>query len=222
MSGVTSFLSDNLPNCGVRMMDLQSEPIAALMAEDALSPHNRRVFDYWRSLRRGDALPCRADFNPAHVRFALSRLTIIGARRGDAGYYRLLGTAITLGLGFDPTGLAVSRMTTPSFLRTRVQRYERILGGQALRVRRLITTTAGRIADVQDLALPFGDEREDGSRDVLITTDVTHEMFGERCTDPMDALGAPTESAFFELYATSGASRRAFSASDDSQNCGVA
>lgn len=177
----------------------EPRPFTTMLADQILSPHNRRVFDYWQSLRRDGELPRRADFNPGRLRFALSRLVIVATQPGEAGFYRLVGTAISCGLDFDPTGFPVARLTPPRFLQTRIQRFNRILAGEALCNLRCCGTTAGRIGYWQELCLPFGDPREDGSIDILISTDLIHEAFGEKCTDPMEAFGVPLQSVFFQL-----------------------
>lgn len=182
------------PLCGSK-----PQPLSALLMGRSLSPFNRRVFEYWQSLRQNGELPHRANFDPSRIRFALSRLIIVGTRPGEAGFYRLVGTAISCGLNFDPTGFPVSRLTPPQFLQTRIQRYNRILAGEALCNLRRCSTTAGRIGYWQELCLPFGDLREDGNIDILISTDLVHEAFGEKCTDPMEAFGVPLQSFFFEL-----------------------
>ncbi|HEY7977373.1 MAG TPA: PAS domain-containing protein [Rhizomicrobium sp.] len=53
--------------------------LGGLKALGAQSKLNRLVLDYWWSLRDGDALPNRSDFDPAQVRPALSRLCIFEA-----------------------------------------------------------------------------------------------------------------------------------------------
>jgi hypothetical protein len=67
------------------------------------------LFRYWEGKKRGRALPCRADIDPAEMRPWLSGLVLVDVGEGPERRitYRLVGTAVCAHRGFDPTGRPV-------------------------------------------------------------------------------------------------------------------
>lgn len=68
--------------------------------------------DYWRSKRRGDAFPARADIVPGEIRSLLPAVMIVEVVEGGRDFrYRLVGTALARTVRTDPTGLLMSETT---------------------------------------------------------------------------------------------------------------
>lgn len=181
------------------MAEMDALPLETLLAPNGLSDANRLVFDYWQSLRRDGGLPARKDFNPARIGPALSRLCLFDVKPGEYVICRLAGSEVGRGLGMEISGMDIRRYTPAAYQEQRLAVYDRILSGLAMRNTRGATMTTGRQAVWQELALPFGDCQEDGSRQVLLAADFDRPQYGERVVSPLDALGAPLTAAFIWL-----------------------
>ena len=57
-------------------------------------PEPLRLLDYWRSKRRGRAMPSRDDIDPTEIAWALSRLFLVDYSPEDGFRYRLAGAEI--------------------------------------------------------------------------------------------------------------------------------
>jgi hypothetical protein len=174
-------------------------PFSSLLAPDGLSPQNRRVFDYWQSLRQGDDLPHRADFNPARIGPALSRLCLLDAKGGERLACRLAGSAVGQGLGIEISGKDHTVFTPPYQRRRRLDCYRAILAGHAMRNARSAIMTTGRRIDWQELILPFGDVQADGSQQVLVAADFGRLEYHEHVASIADALGEPATAQMVAL-----------------------
>jgi len=71
------------------------------------SPRIQRFRDYWNSKRAGlDAVPLRADFDPAHLRELLPNIVVMEVERNPQRFrYRLVGTRVVEFNSLDFTGL---------------------------------------------------------------------------------------------------------------------
>jgi hypothetical protein len=176
-------------------------PLSELKAPGAQSALNRLVLDYWWSLRDGNALPNRSDFDPAQVRPALSRLCIFEARRGESVNCRLAGSGVRHSLGFDLTGMDYRQYTPREMIKLRLDAYSNILDGMAMRNVRQATLNTGEINIWEELVLPFGDTREDGSQHVLIIAEFPLLKHGERVVSPIEVTGPPRSFQFYRAAA---------------------
>jgi hypothetical protein len=68
--------------------------------------HHLDLYSYWHSKRGTRNMPARSDMNPADIPRLLPYLLIV-ERAADQFRYRLVGSAIVDGLGYDATGGAV-------------------------------------------------------------------------------------------------------------------
>ena len=57
-------------------------------------PDMLRLFDYWRSLRAGRALPAKSDIDPLEISWALSRIYLVDHSPEDGFVYCLAGNDI--------------------------------------------------------------------------------------------------------------------------------
>jgi len=72
---------------------------------ELLSPVLQRLYADWNTLRRDGRHPRRDDFEPAHFRYILGRMSLIDVHSEPRRFfYRLHGTDMARWLGFDLTG----------------------------------------------------------------------------------------------------------------------
>jgi hypothetical protein len=138
---------------------------------DAIARGNRRVFDYWQSLRTDSGLPSRSSFAPAQVKSALSRLLVAQVWPHEKVICRLSGTEIVRAVGYDLTGTDIVEQSPPSFRQERLARYSNCFEGFVHRSLRNMPNSYGEIIQSELLILPFSDIREDGSRLALLSVD---------------------------------------------------
>jgi hypothetical protein len=79
----------------------------------SMSPMMAAVLSYWQGQRRGDAVPARADINPAALQPWLSGIGML--ERGVSGEirFRLGGRTLTALLGTDARGLPLRALFAP-------------------------------------------------------------------------------------------------------------
>lgn len=170
-----------------------------LMEQGALGTANRQMLEYWQSLRKDGALPARTDFNPGRVRSLLNRLCLFEARPGKSLTCRLAGSMVRQGLGMELSGMDYMDYTPPAYRKQRMEVYTQIIGGLAMCNRRGAITTNGRELIWDELVLPFGDMREDGSCQVLIMADIADLEYHEQAKDAGTVLGAPRSAQFYRI-----------------------
>lgn len=74
----------------------------------------RDLFAYWQGKRRGGALPCRSDIEPADLRALLPNLLIVDFEQEPFRVkFRLVGTRIVELTGFEFTGLYLDEVAPP-------------------------------------------------------------------------------------------------------------
>lgn len=75
------------------------------------------LYDYWRSKRRGRAMPDRRDIDPLEMGPALlPHIAMLDIEDGAARVrYRLVGTALVERFGRDPTGLLLDDVMSGSY-----------------------------------------------------------------------------------------------------------
>ena len=77
----------------------------------------RTLLNYWETLRHGDRLPPQADFDVLAVPCVFGFLMLLDVvNNGEDFYYRVYGTWIAQGTGFDMTGKRLSSVPTVSSL----------------------------------------------------------------------------------------------------------
>jgi hypothetical protein len=158
---------------------VRQAPLSALLPE-TLTPRNRLVFAYWQSLRRGKALPLRADFALRPIVPVLGRLMLFDVRPGEALACRLMGTELARLGGSDITGRPFEAFTPPEGRSKRLGCFSRAVKGEVMFALRDVPLDSGRQAVAQELILPFGDVGEDGARQALVISDVSGVQAGER------------------------------------------
>ena len=72
---------------------------------DAMLADQREVLNYWTSLKRGGALPCRGDFRPGALVRRLPTMSLVDVGPEDGRFrFRLAGTGLRDAFGEELTG----------------------------------------------------------------------------------------------------------------------
>ncbi len=146
---------------------------AAIRAFETLGVEGRNhaLAAYWLSLWRGDEMPMRADFNPARVARLLPGIGLFSVKPGVQSACRLAGTAIAQAAGRELTGLDWRQYTPKDEWPLRLARNSAIAQGQIGIGIRNGERADGRSDRFVELQLPFADEAEDGTRQILFHLD---------------------------------------------------
>ena len=164
---------------------------------EAVYPANRSILEYWLSLRRDDGLPLRTDFDLRHVP-SLSKLSLIQIWPEERLVCRLSGTALVRMIGRDLTGCDILANTAPEFRRERMARYVNCMDGFIHRSVRTLQGASGDPVRNECLILPFGDVREDGSRQALLAAD-WFAARGDQLASAESAFVAPELSEYLAI-----------------------
>jgi hypothetical protein len=143
-----------------------------MLDPDALTPRNRLLFDYWRSLRPDGGLPARADFVPRAVTPALGRLMLFDVRPNEALVCRLMGTELARVARFDITGRPYEDFTAPVDRAVRLNAFSRVVSGEIFLATRRVDLVSGRTLHAQEMILPFGGVQENGMLQAIVITDL--------------------------------------------------
>jgi hypothetical protein len=165
---------------------------------EAVYPANRSILEYWLSLRRDDALPLRTDFDLKHIRPSLPKLSLMQIWPEERLVCRLSGTALVRMIGRDLTGCDVIANTAPEFRRERMARYVNCMDGFVHRSVRTLQGASGDPVRNECLILPFGDIREDGSRQALLAAD-WFAARGDQLASAESAFVAPELSEYLAI-----------------------
>jgi PAS domain len=173
---------------------------AAVKAFDTLNiqGRNRILASYWLSLWRGDRMPARADFNPAKIGPLLPGIGIFAVKPGVSSGCRLVGTAITRAAGCDLTGLDWRQYTAKDEWQVRLERNSTIALGQIGIGVRSNRGESGQTEQSVELQLPFADEAEDGTRQILFHLDWRAPNYHPR---PVSAAEGPRIADSFQAIA---------------------
>ncbi|MBI1779006.1 MAG: PAS domain-containing protein [Proteobacteria bacterium] len=88
----------------------------------------QQLLDYWRSKRRGTALPRRDAIDPVEIPRLLPHLMLSEPIDGGADFrYRLVGTAVVEAAGMDFTGKSQNELLPPTPYRDYVQGLNRLV-----------------------------------------------------------------------------------------------
>ncbi|HWA29555.1 MAG TPA: PAS domain-containing protein [Rhizomicrobium sp.] len=131
------------------------------------STAGKLVVDYWLSLWRDNALPQRADFKPKNIARELQAIALFDVVPEKSVICRLIGSALTQGLGRDITGMDWLALTMPADRPVRLQRWSDVARGAIGRGLRAALRESGTPQHSEELMLPFGDVAADGTRQVL-------------------------------------------------------
>lgn len=148
-------------------MSLDKQIAIRCFQENPPSIDGKPVVDYWLSLWRGDELPLRADFKPRSVTKALAALAIFDVVPDKSVYCRLVGSALTQGLGQDVTGQDWLALTRPEDRGTRLQRWTDVARGGIGRGLRAGFRESGEAQYSEELMLPFAAPEDSDVRQVL-------------------------------------------------------
>ena len=133
------------------------------------NPALRRLHAEWSARCRDSAVPARADFDPAEMKYILGNLSLVEVRRHPLRfYYRVHASNIAARVGFDMTrkflhqnpDLRCRALILDHYLRTLDER-------QPTAARREHQFTDRTVLDCEALALPLASDRR--NIDMLMT-----------------------------------------------------
>jgi hypothetical protein len=116
-------------------------------------------------------MPSRADFNPAKVSALLPGIGLFSVKPGVHSVCRLAGTALAQATGRELTGLDWRQYTPKDQWQLRLERNSAIALGQVGIGIRNDMSSDGHGERFVELQLPFADEAEDGTRQILFHLD---------------------------------------------------
>lgn len=148
-------------------MGFNKEIAVRSFGENPPSIDARPVVDHWLSLWRGDVLPSRAEFKPKAVVKALPAIAIFDVVPDKSVHCRLMGSALTQGLGQDPKGRDWIALTRPEDRQARLQRWSDVARGAIGRGLRTGYRESGAKQFSEELLLPFAFAEDDGTHQVL-------------------------------------------------------
>lgn len=161
--------------------DEASQSEAADRASFIEDPDMRRLFDYWRSLRRDRPLPSMTDIDPLDIGWALSRIYLLDYRPEEGFTYRLAGGDVAGVFGrANLKGLQPRDFLPPERAAPVEELYRRVVEGRCIMwMKGLIYLRADRTPTGERLFLPLGDGTGDNVTGVLGMT-VVHSIAPER------------------------------------------
>lgn len=135
----------------------------------------RAVFDHWTALKRGRAMPPRADIDPLDLAPYLPGIMLVDVVDDSRRYvYRLVGTREVAMRGNDPTGRAVAEGYFAPTADAAIASFQDVVDRRAPRFenRRFIAAD-GRVGDEECVILPLSN---DGSRVNMLLVYTHHRM----------------------------------------------
>jgi len=128
---------------------------AALIGFD-LHGGNAEVAEYWLSKWTNDAPPARESFEPKHLSSCLPSMAIFEIdRKAKTVRCRLAGSHCRMALGYELTGKDLMSVTPEDEKAQRWANIEAILDGSVSVGVRGFRNGDGRVASMQEIALPF-------------------------------------------------------------------
>ncbi|MEO3430387.1 PAS domain-containing protein [Pelagibius sp. CAU 1746] len=148
-------------------------------------PDLRRLFDYWRSLRRGRLMPSKNDIDPLDIGWALSRVFLMDYRPAEGFTYRLAGTEVSSVFGHSNLkGLNLRDVVKPERLALIESAWTRVAEDQSVVcMSGMVYHGVDRTSIGERLLLPLADEAGGPVTGLLgmtvanwVTGEVTEEM----------------------------------------------
>lgn len=133
----------------------------------------KAMYAYWRSKRRGDALPRRTDIDPADIPASfLPHITIVEVVPDGRRYvYRLVGTREVEIRGRDPTGKSVIEAYFGPSVEDALRCYDAaVTSGRPFYDYLPYDSADGRFTDEEDLFLPLSDDGRTINRVLVFST----------------------------------------------------
>lgn len=117
----------------------------------------RDVFDYWESMKSGDRMPLRSEFDPSRIKESLPYVWMY--KRGEDGefYCSLAGEEVQSAWGHGIIGLKASDILTDSYA-TVIARWEFVLARPAVAYTTLADAKIVNSKPVYRLTLPLADD----------------------------------------------------------------
>ena len=167
-----------------------------VIAQFGLEESNRALADHWLTLWDGDALPPRANFNPAKMKPFLRNIIMFNVVPDKSVTVRLAGTAFRHFLDSELSGEDWIALAPKGHRSTRLKLFSSIARGAILVAHRLVKMTVGNDYVSEEILLPFAPE-SGGSSPVLVHVNFKPEHFlkirsiAQVTGDPLDSKLVP-------------------------------
>ena len=146
------------------------------IAQFGLEESNRALAEYWLSLWHGDALPPRANLNPAKLKPFLANIIMFNVVPDRSVTVRLAGTGFRHFLNSELTGGDWIASAPKSHRTARLKLFSAIARGAILVAHRLVAMTVGDDYVSEEILLPFAPEPS-GSSPLLVHVNFKPEHF---------------------------------------------
>ncbi len=174
------------------MQEFDRAATAHVLSDLHLTPAQRKLSEYWLSLWTDNALPGRAQFNPAQLKTLLPTIAIYDVIPDQSVTVRLAGTLYSAVLGMEITGMDWISAAPPEYRVTRLRIFTEIARGAIGRGVRGIELDSGKSYDAFELMLPFAPERDGENHPVVGQVDWNPEQRFSRIRSREQAMGAST------------------------------
>ncbi|MCE9648766.1 MAG: PAS domain-containing protein [Parvibaculum sp.] len=138
------------------------------------------LYNYWQSVRRGDAIPRSADFDLLALTNWLPDMSLLDVRDADTVIWRFAGTTIVERMGYDPSGENVLHSQAKNLLDRAARAYRMVTshpcGGLSYYTNHY---SSGREGNVHTLYLPLEAPSGQTSRLVSLTIREENGVFAE-------------------------------------------
>lgn len=177
---------------------LQYDELAAARAIELLGfgKLNLQLARHWFSLWQDGAPPAREAIKPRDVKSLLPGIAIFEMRSDRSVVCRLAGSAIAMGLGFDPTGKDLIALTPPEHRAARMARYNKVLAGAVSRCLKPHLTRFNTKIMVEDIQLPLGGVTAEGARQILYHADWRPQTLDRTMGEIADGLITAADETF--------------------------
>ena len=129
------------------------------------------MVEYWLSLSRGGALPCREAFDPTAASELLRGCGLFDVVPGKSVHCRIAGMLLKLIFGSNTSGRDWLALTPARHRRQRMVRYSAVAQGAIGIGRRDVFREEREPVRIEEVMLPFADVSAGGVYQVLVHTD---------------------------------------------------
>ncbi len=167
---------------------MQTDAVSQRLTALGLSSVNRRLTDYWLSLRRQGALPAFSALDLAVLSGELRYCSLVEVTPGKSLRIRIAGLVLRLALGDDVAGKDLLALTPAPQRAQRLTRYSAVATGAIGVGRRNVSRPHGGALQIEGMMLPFSDVGAGDMRLVLVHPDWRPEGEEWLGVDPTYAL----------------------------------
>ncbi len=150
---------------------LEPEFVRNKLGELKVSAANRKMVEYWLTLSKDGALPCREAFDPTAASELLRGCGLFDVVPGKSVRCRIAGTVLKLIFGPNVSGQDWLALTAARHRRQRMVRYSAVAQGAIGVGRRDVFREDREPTRIEEVMLPFAGLGKGGVYQVLVHTD---------------------------------------------------